>query len=251
VIKGKDIVVWFSCGAASAIAAKLTLDKYGKDNNVRIVNNPIKEEHEDNLRFLKDVEKWIGKDIEFATNSKFPNASCKEVWDWKKFMSGPMGAPCTKFLKKNARQEWEKNNHCDYLVLGFTYDEKKRAERFMLTERDNLLPVLIDEKVTKQDCFDMLLNKGLKLPTIYKHGFPNANCIGCVKATSPTYWNLVRKEFPKIFDDRSEQSSKIGSKLVRYKGKRIFLKDLPPDAKGKDLKNYHIECGIFCEEYVK
>ena len=61
-IKGKDIVVWFSCGAASAIAAKLTLDKYGKDNNVRIVNNPIKEEHEDNLRFLKDVEKWIGKE---------------------------------------------------------------------------------------------------------------------------------------------------------------------------------------------
>ena len=94
----------------------------------------------------------------------------------------------------------------DYLVLGFTYDEQKRAERFMLTERNNLLPILIEEKITKQDCFDMLLNKGLKLPQIYKHGFPNANCIGCVKATSPTYWNLVRKEFPKVFDDRAEQS---------------------------------------------
>ena len=226
-VKGKDIVVWFSCGAASAVAAKVTLEKYGKDNNVRIVNNPIKEEHVDNLRFLKDVEKWIGKDIEFALSSRFPNASCKEVWDWKKFMSGPMGAPCTKFLKKNARQEWEKNNNSDYLVLGFTYDEQKRAERFMLTERNNLLPVLIEEKITKQDCFDMLLNKGLKLPQIYKHGFPNANCIGCVKATSPTYWNLVRKEFPKVFDDRAEQSYRIGTKLVRVNGKRMFLKDLP------------------------
>jgi hypothetical protein len=251
VIKGKDIVVWFSCGAASAVAAKVTLEKYGEDNNVRIVNNPIKEEHVDNLRFLKDVEKWIGKDIEFALSSKFPNASCKEVWDWKKFMSGPMGAPCTKFLKKNARQEWEKNNNSDYLVLGFTYDEQKRAERFMLTERNNLLPVLIEEKITKQDCFDMLLNKGLKLPQIYKHGFPNANCIGCVKATSPTYWNLVRKEFPKVFDDRAEQSYRIGTKLVRVNGKRMFLKDLPPDAKSLPLKNYHIECGIFCEEFVK
>ena len=97
----------------------------------------------------------------------------------------------------------------------------------------------------------MLLNEGLKLPQIYKHGFPNANCIGCVKATSPTYWNLVRKEFPKVFDDRAEQSYRIGTKLVRVNGKRMFLKDLPANAKGKDLKNYHIECGIFCEEFVK
>ena len=44
-VKGKDIVVWFSCGATSAVAAKVTIEKYGKDNNVRIVNNPIKEEH--------------------------------------------------------------------------------------------------------------------------------------------------------------------------------------------------------------
>ncbi len=161
------------------------------------------------------------------------------------------GCTLHKILKKNARQEWEKNNNSDYLVLGFTYDEHKRAERFMLTERSNLLPVLIEREITKQDCFDMLLNKGLKLPQIYKHGFPNANCIGCVKATSPTYWNLVRKEFPKVFDDRAEQSYRIGTKLVRVNGKRMFLKDLPPDAKGKDLKNYHIECGIFCEEFVK
>ena len=248
-IKNKNIVVWFSCGAASAVAAKLTLKKYGENNNIRIVNNPIKEEHEDNFRFLKDVETWIGKEIEFATNSKFPNASCKEVWDWKKFMSGPMGAPCTLHLKKNARQQWEKENKTDYLVLGFTFDEKKRADRFALSERDNLLPILVEERITKQNCFDILLAANLKLPKIYSHGFPNANCIGCVKATSPTYWNLVRKEFPKIFQDRAEQSERIGAKLVQYKGKRISLKNLPKDAKGRDLKTFNIECGIFCEEY--
>ena len=38
----KTIVVWFSCGAASAVAAKLTVEKYGKHNNILIVNNPIK-----------------------------------------------------------------------------------------------------------------------------------------------------------------------------------------------------------------
>lgn len=41
------IVCWFSCGAASFCATKLILDKYGKEN-VRVVNNPVANEHIDN-----------------------------------------------------------------------------------------------------------------------------------------------------------------------------------------------------------
>lgn len=106
--EGDTIVVWFSCGAASAVAAKKTIEKYGDFCNIRIVNNPIKEEDDDNQRFLKDVEHWLGYEIEYATNSNYPKASCVEVWDKRKFMSGPQGAPCTQELKKKARQEWGK-----------------------------------------------------------------------------------------------------------------------------------------------
>ena len=67
-IEGKHIAVWFSCGAASAVAAKLTLDLYGDTNKISVVNNPIKEEHPDNQRFLKDVEGWLDFPIEFATS---------------------------------------------------------------------------------------------------------------------------------------------------------------------------------------
>ena len=56
----KNIAVWFSCGAASAVAAKLTLEKYGSEHNISIINNPVKEEDNDNRRFLKDVEKRVG-----------------------------------------------------------------------------------------------------------------------------------------------------------------------------------------------
>ena len=35
-MKNKNIAVWFSCGAASAVAAKITIDKYSKSNNVFI-----------------------------------------------------------------------------------------------------------------------------------------------------------------------------------------------------------------------
>ena len=55
-MKDKTITVWVSCGAASAVAAKKTIELYGQDNHIRVVNNPIKEEHPDNVRFLKDVE---------------------------------------------------------------------------------------------------------------------------------------------------------------------------------------------------
>lgn len=150
--------------------------------------------------------------------------------------------------KKAARQKWENVNKPDYTVLGFTSEEVNRANRFRLTERESLLTPLIEENLTKEDCFKIVEEAGIELPYIYKLGFPNANCIGCVKAGSATYWNLVRGTFPDVFEDRAKQSREIGTKLVYYKGRRIYLDELPKDAKGHSLKNYKFECGIFCEE---
>lgn len=244
-MKNKTIVVWFSSGAASAVAAKKTIEKYADNNTILIVNNPIKNEHQDNKRFLKDCEKWLGQSIISAVNSKFPAADIVEVFDKAKYMSGVYGAPCTKELKKGARYQFEKENKIDYHVLGFTLDEKKRHDRFIKYERSNLLPILIDEKLTKGHCFDILIEAKIKLPEIYKLGFPNANCIGCVKSQSPTYWNLVRDKFPEVFIERSKQSRRIGTKLVKLKGVRIYLDELKPTDKGGKIKAF--ECGIFCD----
>lgn len=108
----------------------------------------------------------------------------------------------------------------------------------------------IDAGITKSECFIILSNAGIELPRIYNQGYPNANCIGCVKATSPTYWNHVRKMHPVIFEERAQQSRELGAKLVRVKGERIFLDELCPDAKGAPMKTMQFECGIFCEEKV-
>ncbi len=247
-LDGKRIAVWFSCGAASAVASKLTLGLYSQNNEVVIVNNPIAEEHQDNLRFLRDCESWLGVKIQSAVSSKYPSQSCVDVWENRKFMSGPTGAPCTLELKKKPRQEWEAVHKPDYTVLGFTYEETERADRFKLTERDTLLTPLIDARLSKEACFRILKAAGIKLPDIYEMGYPNANCIGCVKASSSTYWNHVRKQHPEVFQKRAEQSKKLGARLVYYKGKRLFLDELPKDAKGRSLKKYNFECGLFCEE---
>jgi hypothetical protein len=222
ITKGSTIAVWFSCGSASAVASKLIVEKYGDTCDIRILNNPVVEEHEDNLRFLKDVQDWLGHPIESVVNPDYPTASAMDVWQKKRYMSGVAGAPCTQ--------------------------EVKRHERFTLTERSNVIPILIEENYSKQDCYDHLLRDGIEPPVIYKLGYPNANCIGCVKATSPTYWNHVRSVHPDVFEQRAVQSRDIGTRLVRHKGKRIFLDELPSDAIGRPMKNLDFECGIFCEE---
>jgi len=242
----KSIAVWFSCGAASAVAAKKTLEKYGDTHQIRIINNPVVEEDGDNQRFLLDVQKWLGVEIEVAINSKYPSCSAVDVWEKRKFMSGTAGAPCTLELKKMARQQYEMDHDIDFHVLGFTSDERGRFENFRDKERGNTLHILGDFELTKGDCFQIISDAGIDLPRIYKLGYPNANCIGCVKATSPTYWNLVRKQHPEQFQQRAEQSRRIGARLVRVKGERIFLDELSPDATGRPLKDMDFECGIFC-----
>lgn len=110
---------------------------------------------------------------------------------------------------------------------------------------------MASKKPVKADCYNLLRVEGIELPRIYSMGYPNANCIGCVKATSPTYWNHVRKMHPEKFEDRARQSRELGAKLVRVKNKRIFLDELDPEATGKPMKNMDFECGIFCEEKIK
>ena len=245
------IAVWFSCGAASAVAAKLALERF-PDQDVRIVNNPVAEEDPDNRRFLADVAAWLGRPIEEARNVNYPEASCDSVWKRRKLLSTRFGAPCTINLKKKAREQWEDKNRPDWHVLGFTADEVRRHDRFVLSERSNVIPVLIDAGLTKDDCSTILRDAGLRLPAVYDRGYPNANCIGCVKATSPTYWNHVRRDAPEVFAERARQGreyAKNPEKLVRYKGKRITLDELPPDAVGRPMKALRsVECGIFCEE---
>jgi len=243
------IAVWFSCGAASAVAAKLTMERYGRNHEIIVVNNPVKEEGEDNRRFLRDVEKWLGVKIQLATNPKYPDCSAASVWQDRAYMSGIKGAPCTVELKKEARYIWERANPVDRHVLGFTVEEQTRHNRFVLTERDNVLPVLIDAGMTKQDCINVLTSACIQLPEAYALGYPNANCRGCVKATSPTYWNLVRRVDPGAFEERAKQSREIGARLVRVKNKRLFLDELKETDTGRSIKALKMpDCGTFCEE---
>lgn len=234
------VVIWFSCGAASACAAKLSVIKY-PDAHV-VYCDTLASEHPDNLRFLTDVEAWIEKTVEIISSHKYRDI--EEVFDKIRYMSGVAGAPCTREMKKIPRLEYQLPN--DLHIFGLTAEETNRIKRFEKQNPDLELEwVLRDAGLTKEGCYDMLRNVGIPLPAMYSLGFKNNNCIGCVKSTSPTYWDRVRKNFPEIFKRRCVQSREIGCRLIEYHGKRLFLDELPDPITDK-RREKNIECGVVC-----
>lgn len=242
-------LAWFSCGAASAVCAKLGIQKYGS-NCIPIYCDTSKSEHSDNLRFKSDCERWIGSPITVIKSVRY--TAVEEVFEHTRYMAGVNGARCTTELKKIPRLAYQQPD--DVHLFGFTADEAApfvdpvhdRIANFEANNPDILLEwILRDNGITKQACYQMLLKAGITLPELYLLGYPHNNCIGCVKATSPGYWNKIRRDFPEKFAIRASQSRELGVRLVRYLGERIFLDELPEGARGR-WKDEKISCGPEC-----
>jgi len=233
-------VVWFSCGAASAVAAKCAIEKYGDACEV-VYCDTMQTEHADNARFFADVERWIGRTITVIKSAKY--ASVDEVFEKRRYMSGIKGAICTTEMKKFPRLAFQEPT--DMHIFGYTVGEEKRAASFENENPDlHVEWILIDASITKEQCKHILAANGIALPAMYALGFDHNNCLGCVKATSPGYWNRTRRHFPEVFARRAAQSRAIGARLVRIKGQRVYLDQLPPDA---DAPDDAIDCGPVCQ----
>ena len=243
----RSVVCWFSCGIPSAVAAYKALQRFG--SSLVIIRTPILQEHSDNERFHRDIEQWLGHPIKLVVNPAYPRSDCNEVWRKFRYMSNPSGAPCTLHLKKGARYYWEDHNPCDSIILGYTLEEQERAQRFIAWEDPRLLPILVEEGLSRNDCARIVRAAGIKFPVLYDLGFPNNNCIGCVKSSSPTYWNAIRRHFPSEFLERAQLSRELNARLVIYRGNRIFLDELPPDAFSAPMQTIDpFDCGLFCDQ---
>ncbi len=75
----------------------------------------------------------------------------------------------------------------------------------------------------------MVRRAGIELPPMYALGFQNNNCIPCVKATSPSYWALVRAKFPAEFMRMAMLSRELDVRLCRIDGERRFIDEIPED----------------------
>lgn len=237
------LLVWFSCGAASAVAAKLAVASHKGPEPVEVLYCEVVNEHPDNARFRADVEKWLGVPIKGLRSKEYPDMDIYSVFRKERYISGIQGARCTRALKREVRKayEWGEDTH----VFGYTADEGKRIATF---ERENprlrCLWILRDLGVSKNDCYRVVADAGIELPVMYRLGYNNNNCIGCVKGGAG-YWNKIRRDFPEHFARMADFSRKLGVRLVKIGGERVFLDDLPPDAGNYEFEG-DIECGPQC-----
>lgn len=235
-------VSWFSAGVSSFIACWLereTLDY--------IVYIHIDDQHPDTLRFIRDCEKALGKEIKILQS---PYKSVGNVLKAFNTNNTPWGARCTEILKKRVRKEWEYGKTDLTYVWGYDINEKHRAEYILdaFPDHKHVFP-LIDNLLTKDDCHGMLMRMGIKRPAMYDMGYRNNNCIGCIKG-GMGYWNKIRVDFPEVFADRAKQERDCGHANLneRLYGKRVpvFLDELAPN-RGRLEDEVMEECSIFCQ----
>tara|TARA_R110000850_G_C9834352_1_gene453644 strand:- start:27 stop:854 length:828 start_codon:yes stop_codon:yes gene_type:complete len=273
-MKKPRVVCWYSHGAASLIAAKLAILKQPElypNHDIVVACIHLENEYHEPER-MESVESFLGRKVIMLRDEKY-NANVDVVIEKTRYMSGVFGARCTKELKKSVRINWQRDN--DIHVFGMDCNESDRIDNLIDSEPDlNLWAPLIDKKLSKKDCFAIMQEAGIELPKMYKLGYHNNNCIGCLKASGAGYWNKIRKDFPDVFDKRAAQEKGLNVALTKMSERkvkrlhpetiiamesdgyaykvdargtmRIPLRYLHPDAGNhKDLDIG--DCGFFCE----
>lgn len=231
-------VSWFSAGVSSAVATKLLINNIDK-----IIYIHIDDHHSDTVRFVRDCEKWFGKPVKTIQSPYKSVNNALLGAGGRGYVNGPAGAPCTRFLKRRVRREWEiKQKDSLSYVWGMDVSESHRVERLKaaMPEQEHLFP-LIKKGVTKEGAHKILKASGIKRPMMYGLGYHNNNCVGCVKG-GMGYWNKIRTDFPNVFAKRAKIERRIGGTCI----KGVYLDELDAN-RGRHKDPICDECGIFCE----
>lgn len=237
------VIGWFSNGSTSTVACKLILAEYP---DAEIVNIRIASEHPDAERYANDCEKWFGKKIIKLVP---PDVDHFNVIQRTRYIAGVGGARCTTELKIKMRAEYQRSG--DLHIFGFDIGELERVQEFA----DNnpslwFRTPLIEAGLSKSDCKNIVERAGIELHAMYRLGYDNANCVGCVKG-GMGYWNRIRVDFPEVFARMSQLESSIGGTVLRHrkgplKGERLPLSQLDPTA-GRFEEDQPSECGVLCQ----
>lgn len=232
-------------GANSAVMGHLVLQEYPDAIPVHCdLGDSV---HEDSRRFIDDLEQWYGKEIIRIRNPRYSNID--DVFESCRYLSGVNGSPCTSELKFVPRMDFQLPSDTHFRGYAADKADAKRFERMLdnyplLKQRSPL----IEMGITKKQSHQILAQQGVRRPWVYEIGMPNGNCLGCVKATSPNYWALIRKHFPDVFARRADQSRRFGKdgvRLARINNERVFIDEIPEDWP-TEIKGNFGGCGFHC-----
>jgi hypothetical protein len=263
VSKEYPVIMWWSAGVTSAVAAKICIDWFGKEN-VRIVFLSTKNEDDSSYTFLTQCENWYETKIEILENKKYD--SIQDVWYRFNSLNVASGAICSSELKRDVRRVFTTANKFSYQAFGFDCDEIKRAKG-MAKNNPDINPVfpLLALMLSKKDCIEIIQSANslflqIEIPKPYLLGFENNNCFktGCVQG-GIGYWQKIQRDFPYKFD----AMAKVEHDLTKRKGLPvtilknskglIFLKQNPDYPELQDISKCEgrepkplLECNGFC-----
>ena len=244
-------IISYSGGLASFFEAKLSIEKYGKEN-IELVFCDTKSEDEDLYRFLDDTEKYLDMKIIRLVDGR-------DIWECAyqdNFLYNSRIANCTVYLKMRLFKKYIKQfNPLDITVhIGFNYLEKHRFDR----TKPHYLPIKIESLImnttlSQGKMIEQLKEINIKLPKLYKLGFVHNNCGGfCFKAGIGHFQQLYEK-----MPDRYDYHMNKEQELIKQIGQKVsILKRVRNGNKTnltlKDLKKEFIQNGTqlsFLESY--
>lgn len=206
-----------SGGVTSAIASKIALETYGKEN-CRFIFIDTRNEHEDTMRFLTEFCKKLEVELEIISSKKYK--SIQEVWEKNLTLNMASGAVCSSRLKTYVRENWQVTNTWTYQVFGFDINEIKRVKSMSKNKYIKPIYPLLLHGLTKEDCFSILDDMGIKKPEMYNLGFENNNCFqtGCVQG-GHAYW----RKWYELDKEKYKRMADMEHKLTNAKGKPVTM----------------------------
>lgn len=132
-------------------------------------------------------------------------------------------------------------------MWGFDLRERNRAERTVESnpQAEHEFP-LIDRNLSKEEVHGLFERTfDFPRPKMYDLGYPNNNCIGCVKG-GMGYWNRIRTDFPEVFESRAQLERLVGYSILKESdGTPLYLDELDPN-RGDMNTEIFPDCGIMC-----
>lgn len=205
------VIVQFSGGVASYIAAKRAVEKYGKDSVLCLFADVLMED-EDLYRFLFDCLEDLACQFEVLCDGRTP----WQVFEQVKFLGNSQVDPCSKILKRDLLASWIMANtsNDDIIVYGLDWTEDSRLTKVEKRSPWRCwFPLAEPPYLSKADMLRFCRDSGIEPPRLYDMGFAHNNCGGaCVKA-GQAQWALLYKTMPDRFLWHEAQEQKLRQQL--------------------------------------
>lgn len=193
------IIVFFSGGAGSAASVIKMLQSGYNKKEMLLLFADTKIEDPDLYRFINEFSFKTEIELKIIADGRTP----QQVFKDKKWLGNSRIAQCSHVLKQNICKSWvQKNcNENDLLVVGIDWSEIHRLKK--ITEAWKpfhvTAPLCEPPYLDKNQCFKLIRDMGIKVPSLYLKGFSHNNCGGaCVKA-GKGQWRKLLLEFPERF----------------------------------------------------